>query len=74
RLGVLAYNLFQGFKHWALQKEWRQHCRSKLSAGVSTAAGFMAASTGSSSQAGLTAGRALADYVFENTLRDPWGK
>ena len=25
RLGVLAYNLFQGFKHWALEKEWRQH-------------------------------------------------
>ncbi|MGH8550136.1 MAG: phosphatase PAP2 family protein, partial [Methylococcales bacterium] len=25
-------------------------------------------------QAGLTAGRALADYVFENTLRDPRGK
>lgn len=25
RLGVLAYNLFQGFKRWALQKEWRQH-------------------------------------------------
>ncbi|MGH8549376.1 MAG: transposase [Methylococcales bacterium] len=24
RLGVLAYNLFQGFKRWALQKEWRQ--------------------------------------------------
>lgn len=25
RLGVLAYNLFQGFKHWALEKEWRHH-------------------------------------------------
>lgn len=25
RLGILAYNLFQGFKHWALKKEWRQH-------------------------------------------------
>ena len=25
RLGVLAYNLCQGFKRWALQKEWRQH-------------------------------------------------
>lgn len=25
RLGVLAYNLFQGFKHWALKKEWRHH-------------------------------------------------
>jgi hypothetical protein len=25
RLGVLAYNLCQGFKHWALKKEWRQH-------------------------------------------------
>lgn len=25
RLGVLAYNLFQGFKHWALKKEWRRH-------------------------------------------------
>lgn len=25
RLGVLAYNLCQGFKRWALKKEWRQH-------------------------------------------------
>jgi len=25
RLGALAYNLFQGFKRWALKKEWRQH-------------------------------------------------
>ena len=25
RLGVLAYNLCQGFKRWALQKEWRRH-------------------------------------------------
>ena len=25
RLGVLAYHLFQGFKRWALKKEWRQH-------------------------------------------------
>jgi hypothetical protein len=25
RLGVLAYNLCQGFKRWALTKEWRQH-------------------------------------------------
>jgi hypothetical protein len=25
RLGVLAYHLCQGFKRWALQKEWRQH-------------------------------------------------
>ncbi|HUL13333.1 MAG TPA: IS1380 family transposase [Methylococcaceae bacterium] len=25
RLGVLAYNLCQGFKRWALHKEWRQH-------------------------------------------------
>lgn len=25
RLGVLAYNLCQGFKPWALQKEWRRH-------------------------------------------------
>lgn len=25
RLGVLAYNLCQGFKRWVLKKEWRQH-------------------------------------------------
>ncbi|CAL1242031.1 transposase [Candidatus Methylocalor cossyra] len=25
RLGVLAYNLCQGFKRWALQKEWRRY-------------------------------------------------
>lgn len=25
RLGILTYNLFQGFKHGALNKEWRQH-------------------------------------------------
>jgi hypothetical protein len=25
RLGVLAYNLCQGFKRWTLQKEWRRH-------------------------------------------------
>lgn len=25
RLGVLAYNLCQGFKRWTLKKEWRQH-------------------------------------------------
>jgi hypothetical protein len=25
RLGVLAYNLCQGFKRWALRKEWRRH-------------------------------------------------
>jgi hypothetical protein len=25
RLGVLAYNRCQGFKRWALKKEWRQH-------------------------------------------------
>ncbi len=25
RLGVLAYNLFQGFKQWVLKKEWRHH-------------------------------------------------
>lgn len=25
RLGVLAYNLCQGFKRWVLQKQWRQH-------------------------------------------------
>jgi hypothetical protein len=25
RLGVLAYNLFVGFKRWALKKEWRRH-------------------------------------------------
>lgn len=25
RLGVLAYNLCQGFQRWTLQKEWRRH-------------------------------------------------
>ncbi len=25
RLGVLAYNLCQGFKRWVLKREWRQH-------------------------------------------------
>jgi hypothetical protein len=25
RLGVLAYNLCQGFQLWVLQKEWRRH-------------------------------------------------
>ncbi len=25
RLGVLAYNLCQGFQRWVFQKEWRRH-------------------------------------------------